>query len=44
MLQIKVLIVKELGAVDARRACAVAVEEVTSLDHEASDLLARNKK
>ena len=38
MLQGEVLVGERLGAVDARRAGAVAVEEVAALAHEAGDL------
>ncbi len=39
MLQIKILIRKRLCAVDACRTSAIAVKEVTTLTHEARDLL-----
>jgi len=34
----EVLVRERLGAVDAGRACAVAVQEVATLDHEVFDL------
>ena len=38
VLQLEILVGKRLCAVDARRAGAVAVEEVAALDHEVGDL------
>lgn len=38
MLEVEVLICEFLGAVDCSGAGAVAVDEVSSLDHEALDL------
>jgi hypothetical protein len=38
MLQVEVLVGEALGAVDARGACAVAVDEVTALAHKFGDL------
>ena len=38
MLQLEVLVFKLLGAVDAGRPSAVAVEEVAALAHELGDL------
>lgn len=39
MLEVEVLVREELGAIDACRARAVAVEEIAALDHELSDLI-----
>ncbi len=38
MSQLKVLVRKSFGAVNAGAASAVAIEEVSTLDHEFSDL------
>jgi hypothetical protein len=38
MLQSEILICEFFSAVDGPRACAVAVDEVSTLDHEAFDL------
>ena len=38
MFQLEILVGKGLRAVDAGAACAVAVEEVSALDHEVFDL------
>ena len=40
MLQIEILICECLGAVDGSTTGAIAVEEVSTLDHEVFDLLA----
>ena len=38
MLQREALVGKGLGAVDAGAACAVAIEEISALDHKVFDL------
>ena len=38
MLQLEILVRKSLGAVDTRAPCAVAVEEISALNHEILDL------
>ena len=38
MLQLEILVGKSFGAVNAGTASAIAVEEVSTLDHELSDL------
>lgn len=38
MLQLEILVRKSFGAVNAGTASAIAIEEVSTLDHEFSDL------